>query len=203
MKFQQMKNKQMMKKWQSYKECGILYFPMKISMTKKHCLLPLKVKILLTYHTKNPKQKTSTPPPRDKTIGKKYSVKSTQTTPSQLNSSPSTKTLIVSNEMEYNILDYMKKTRENITFHELSKLKHKKKLHLKELKVVPTSPLPAVVISQAAQEMGRPPSTSLNKIGPINIPLIGGRSKSHTPPFILNFEIFNRNLHNNLVDSGA
>ena len=58
----------------------------------------------------------------------------------------------------------MKNTRANITFHELSKLKHQRKLLLKELKAVPTSPLPIVVISQAAQEMGRPPSTSSNKM---------------------------------------
>ena len=51
--------------------------------------------------------------------------------------------------------------------------------------------------------MGRPPSTSLDRIDPTDIALIGGRSKSHTPPLLLTFEIFNRNLHNYLVDSGA
>lgn len=72
----------------------------------------------------NSKQKTSMPPPRDKVVGKKSSPKSTQTNPVHLDSSPSSKTLIVSNEMEYNIIDDMKNTRVNITFHELSKLKH-------------------------------------------------------------------------------
>ena len=71
------------------------------------------------------------PPPRDKAIGKKSAPKSTQTTPTQLDSSPSPKTLIVSDEMEYNIIDDMKKTRANITFYELSKLKHQQKLLLK------------------------------------------------------------------------
>jgi len=74
---------------------------------------------------------------------------------------------------------------------------------LKQLKAVPTSPLPSAVISQATQEMGRPPSTSLNIIYPIDISLIGGRSKSHTPPFLLTFEIFNKNIHNCLINSGA
>jgi hypothetical protein len=32
---------------------------------------------------------------------------------------------------------------------------------------------------------------------------MGDKSGSHTPPFILTFEIFNRNIHNYLVDSGA
>ena len=33
--------------------------------------------------------------------------------------------------------------------------------------------------------------------------LIGKGSRSQTPPFLLTFEIFNRNVHNCLVDSGA
>ena len=32
---------------------------------------------------------------------------------------------------------------------------------------------------------------------------IGRKSKSQTPPFLLTFEIVNRNVHNSLVDSGA
>lgn len=52
----------------------------------------------------NSKKKATMPPPRDKTTSKKYSPKSTQNTPSQLDSSPSPKTLIVSNEMEIILL---------------------------------------------------------------------------------------------------
>jgi hypothetical protein len=33
--------------------------------------------------------------------------------------------------------------------------------------------------------------------------LIGRKSKSQTPPFLLTFEIFKQNVHNCLVDSGA
>ena len=33
--------------------------------------------------------------------------------------------------------------------------------------------------------------------------LIGRKSRSQTPPFLLTFEIFNRNVHNCLVDLGA
>ena len=32
---------------------------------------------------------------------------------------------------------------------------------------------------------------------------VGGKSKSRNPPFLLTFEIFNHNVHNCLVDSGA
>ena len=32
---------------------------------------------------------------------------------------------------------------------------------------------------------------------------VGGKSKYKTPPFLLTFEIFNHNVHNYLVESGA
>ena len=34
-------------------------------------------------------------------------------------------------------------------------------------------------------------------------PLIDKKSRSQTPPFLLTFGIFNQNVHNSLVDSGA
>lgn len=105
--------------------------------------------------------------------------------------------------MEYNIVEDMKKTRANITYHELSKLKHQHKLLFKELHAVPIAPLPTTIISQASHEMGRPPTSMANKVNANDIALIGGRSKSHTPPFLLTYEIFNKNFHNCLVDSGA
>jgi len=37
----------------------------------------------------------------------------------------------------------------------------------------------------------------------INSALIGQKSRSQTPPFLLTFEVFNNKLHNCLVDSGA
>jgi hypothetical protein len=37
----------------------------------------------------------------------------------------------------------------------------------------------------------------------INTASIGAYSKSHVPPFLLTYEIFNFNVHNCLVDSGA
>lgn len=49
--------------------------------------------------------------------------------------------------MDYNIVEDMKKTRGNISLHELSKLKHQQKLLLKELNAVPSSPLPTSVLS--------------------------------------------------------
>jgi len=102
--------------------------------------------------TPNPKSASSTP--KDKVVVKKTTSKPTQTSPVQTDSPTPSKTLIVSDGMEYNIIEDMKKTRANITFYELSKLKHQQKLLLKELHAVPVAPLPAAVISQASHEMG-------------------------------------------------
>jgi predicted aspartyl protease len=46
-------------------------------------------------------------------------------------------------------------------------------------------------------------SSNKNKQVNTNDVLIGDKSNSHTPPFMLTFEIFNKNVHNFLVDSGA
>ena len=97
----------------------------------------------------------------------------------------------------------MKKNRANNTFYELSKLKHQKKLLLKELHIILVAPLPATVISQASHEMGRPPTNVTSKVDPNGIALIGGKSRSRTPPFLLTYEAFNKTFHNCLVDSGA
>ena len=68
---------------------------------------------------------------------------------------------------------------------------------LKELNAVPSSPLPS---AKAANDSGQPPSGRIEATDTI---LIEDRSNSHTPPFLLTFEIYNRNLHNCLIDSGA
>lgn len=150
-----------------------------------------------------PKPKSASSTLKDKVAAKKTTSKATQTSPIQAGSPTTSKTLIVSDEMEYNIIEDMKKTRANITFYELSKLKHQQKLLLKELHAIPVAPLHATVILKASHEMGRPPNTVINKVDPNDISLIGGRSRSHTIPFLLTYENFNKILHNCLVDLGA
>ena len=108
--------------------------------------------------------------------------------------------MVVLDSMDYNIIEDMKKTKANITMFELSKLKHQQKLLLKELNVVPSSPLPNVVLSKAANDSGQPPPA---RVEAIDVVLIGDRSNSHTPHFLLTYEIYNRNLHNFLIDSWA
>ena len=46
-------------------------------------------------------------------------------------------------------------------------------------------------------------STDKGKLAADKASLIGKNSKSTTPPFLLTFEIFNRNVHNCMDDSGA
>lgn len=150
-----------------------------------------------------PKPKSAISMTKDKVAAKKTSPKATQTSPVQTDTSTPSKTLIISDEMEYNIVEDMKMTRDNITLSELGMLKHQQKVLLKELHAIPVAPLPAAVISQASHDMGRPPTNAMNKVDPNDIALIGGRLRSHTPPFLLTYEIFNKNVHNCLVDSRA
>lgn len=102
--------------------------------------------------------------------------------------------------MDYNIIEDMKKTKANITMFELSKLKHQNKLLLKELDVVPSSPLPNALLSKAANETGKPPP---GRVEATNVVLIGDISNSHPLHFLLTYEIYNRNPHNCLIDLGA
>ena len=68
--------------------------------------------------------------------------------------------MLVSDTIEYNVVEDMKKTRANISIHELTILKQQHKILLRDLNLVPASTLPAPVIVQATNEMGKPPSPS-------------------------------------------
>jgi len=59
---------------------------------------------------------------------------------------------------------------------------------------------PTSVLSKASKGSGKSPS---DKVDVVDAVLIGDRSNSHTPPFLLSYKIYNRNLHNCLTDSGA
>ena len=72
-----------------------------------------------------PKKKITTPSTKDKSPAKKASPLPTQNQPSFFNPPTSTtKTLVVSDPMEYNIVEDMKNIKANISLHELSKLKN-------------------------------------------------------------------------------
>ena len=50
--------------------------------------------------------------------------------------------------------------------------------------------------------MGKTPP-SVNKVNTNDLVLICDRSISQTPPLLFTYEIFNKNVHNCLIDSGA
>ena len=90
--------------------------------------------------------------------------------------------------MDYDILEDIKKARANVSLFEMCKVPQQKERLLKALEALDKK-LPTVNQPQEEEE-----------IGETNI---GGKSKRKHPPFLLTFEIFNHNVHNFLVDSGA
>ena len=89
--------------------------------------------------------------------------------------------------MEYDIVEDIKKVRANISLFEMCKVPHQKENLWKALEA-----------SKEGLPTGNQPKEE--KIGEARV---GVKSKSKNPPFLLTFEIFNHNVHNFLVDSGA
>ena len=90
--------------------------------------------------------------------------------------------------MDYDIVEDLKKVKANVPLFEMCKVPQQKERLLKALEASDEK-LPTDNQPQEEEEIGE---TS-----------IGGKSKSKHPPFLLTFEIFNHNVHNCLVDSGA
>lgn len=80
--------------------------------------------------------------------------------------------MVISDTIEYNVIEDMNKTRANISIHELTKLKHQRKILLRDLNVVPASALPAQVVVQVDNDMGKPPSPS-TKVDATDLIMIG------------------------------
>ena len=88
--------------------------------------------------------------------------------------------------MGYDIVEEIKKTKENISLFELCNFPQQRKKKLETFDPHPNS------IPEAMES-----NDELNEAS------IGGKSKSQTLPFLLSFEIFNHNVHIVLVDFGA
>jgi hypothetical protein len=95
----------------------------------------------------------------------------------------------------------MKNTRANISLFELSKITQQKN---KLLHALDSNNSENNTSTVGEKDKGKTTMSSLsqNKSN-VNATLIGEKSSSHTPPFLLTFEIYNINVHNFLVDSGA
>jgi hypothetical protein len=96
--------------------------------------------------------------------------------------------------MEYDIIEYLKKRRANISIMELGKIAYQRKLLQDALNKMKTNEVSKKYLN---------PTLAVNHLAHINTALTGQKSKSKTPPFLLSFEIFNQNVHNFLVDYGA
>ena len=90
--------------------------------------------------------------------------------------------------MDYDIVEDIKKVRANISLFEMCKVPQQKEKLLKELE---------------ASEEGLPTDNQPKEEEEIGEASVGGNPKSKNPSFLLTFEIFNHNVHNCLVDSGA
>ena len=129
--------------------------------------------------------------------------------------------------MDYDVVEDLKKMKANITIFELCKITQlreqlrdalqtiqapqdvvnsnskatPKEKNVKTTKVVKTSTIANSTSSnnkeKTTEEEARRPNPRADG------ELIGKRSRSQTPPFLLTFQNFNRNVHNYLVDSGA
>ena len=91
--------------------------------------------------------------------------------------------------MDYDIVEDIKKVKANISLFEMCKMPQQKEILLKALEASDAR-LPTENRRKEEEE----------EIGETSI---GGKSKNKHPPFLLTFEIFNHNVHNCLVDSGA
>ena len=91
-------------------------------------------------------------------------------------------------QMDYDIVEDIKKVKENISLFEMCKMPQQKERLLKALEALDER-LPTDNQSKEEEEIGEAS--------------VGGKSKNKHPPFLLTFEIFNHNVHNFLVDSEA
>ena len=129
-------------------------------------------------------------------------------------------------KLDYSVVEDLKKMKGNITMLELYKitelreklqevLQHiqglqdvlvgNSKVTLKGKSIKSTKTFKASSVTNTSNVEGKERTTmEEKKPNPrVDGTLIGRKSRSQTPPFLLTFEIFNRNVHNCLVDSGA
>ena len=129
-------------------------------------------------------------------------------------------------KLEYDVVEYIYKMKENITIFELCKIKKfreqlrealqhiqglqdvvvgnskatPKEKNVKTTKIVKSSS----IANTSSMENKEKETKEEKRLNPrMDGAFIGRKSRSQTPPFILTFEIFNINVHNCLVDLGA
>jgi ribonuclease HI len=176
-----------------------------------------------TVHPYNTRSKTTNKPPAENTT----------TSPPKPSKSVETKQSYASPKLDYDVVEDLKKLRANISIYELLKfpfllqkmlqniLDNGKNGNSNNNKVV-QSKVPQKTSTKNnpdPQDKGSLPVTPVNNVNNVNntnnvdkVALENASKKSqatslntrkNVPPFLLTFEIFNRNVHNCMVDSGA
>jgi hypothetical protein len=99
-------------------------------------------------------------------------------------------------KLDYNVVEDLKKLKANISVMDICRIPQQKDFLLQALKSVenPTT--------SNEQQRNLTPTDLVNK-PTVNTCSEDKKGKPFVPPFLLTFEVFNRNLHNCLVDSGA
>jgi hypothetical protein len=97
--------------------------------------------------------------------------------------------------MDYNIVEYLKKLKANISVMNICRIPQQKDFLLQVLKSVENS------TTSTDQGTNITPINLGNK-PTVNVFSKDKKGKPFVPPFLLTFEVFNRNLHNCLVDLG-
>jgi hypothetical protein len=99
-------------------------------------------------------------------------------------------------KLEYNVVEDLKKLKANISVMVIFRIPQQKYFLLQALKLV-ENPM------TSNEQQRNLTSTDLVNKPTMNTCLEHNKGKPFVPPFLLMFEVFNRNLHNCLVDSGA
>jgi predicted aspartyl protease len=109
-------------------------------------------------------------------------------------------------KLEYDFLEDLKKTKSNISLFELMKIPQIQENFIRTLQCK-TSPRFCESNSRTKRVITKVTSPNNNTPSKIqvatNASLTCQRSRSNTPPFLITFEVFNRNVHNFMVDLGA
>jgi hypothetical protein len=176
-----------------------------------------------TVHPYNTRSKTTSKPPADNTT----------TLPPKPSKSVETKQSYASPKIDYDVVEDLKKLRANISIYELLKFPFLLQKMLQNIldngkngnsngnKVVQNK-VPHKTSTKSnpdPQDKGILPVPNVNNVNNVNntsnvdkVALENASKKSqatslntrkNVPPFLLTFEIFNRNVHNCMVDSGA
>jgi hypothetical protein len=135
-----------------------------------------------------------------------------------------TKNILRDLKLYYDVVEYLKKMKENIVVFELCKITYLREQLRKYLtykaqdvaignskatpkgkntKTTKLSRTSCVTSTSSVENKEKEYIEEKKPNSKVDGALFGRKSRSLTPPFLLNFEIFNRNVHNCLLDIGA